>query len=78
MISSVISFRTLKKQSFQKGQAPLRDKGAFEVYNYAVFWTRIINETDNPLELKIEFQSIHMRFRLYLANTLKYWFLPIQ
>lgn len=26
-----------------------------KVYIYAVFWTRIINETDNPLELKIEF-----------------------
>ena len=25
-----------------------------EVYGYAVFWTRIINETDNPLELKID------------------------
>jgi hypothetical protein len=26
-----------------------------EVYVWAVFWTRIINETDNPLELNIEF-----------------------
>ena len=26
-----------------------------EVYVYAMFWTRIINETDNPLELKIDF-----------------------
>lgn len=26
-----------------------------EVYAYAIFWTRIINETDNPLELKIDF-----------------------
>jgi len=26
-----------------------------EVYNYAVFWTRIINETDNILELKMDF-----------------------
>ncbi|TJZ53802.1 hypothetical protein FAZ15_17440 [Sphingobacterium olei] len=26
-----------------------------EVYSYAVFWTRIINETDNPLKLKIAF-----------------------
>ena len=26
-----------------------------EVYNYVVFWTRIINETDHPLELKIDF-----------------------
>lgn len=26
-----------------------------EEYVYAVFWTRIINETANPLELKIDF-----------------------
>jgi len=26
-----------------------------EVYAYAIFWTRIINETDNPLEFKIDF-----------------------
>ena len=26
-----------------------------EVYVYAMFWTRIINETDNPMELKIHF-----------------------
>jgi len=26
-----------------------------EVYTYAIFWTRIINETDNPLQLKIDF-----------------------
>jgi hypothetical protein len=28
-----------------------------EVYYYAVFFTRIINETDNPLELKINFRA---------------------
>ena len=26
-----------------------------EVYTYAIFWTRIINETDNHLQLKIDF-----------------------
>jgi hypothetical protein len=26
-----------------------------EVYTYVIFWTRMINETDDPLELKIEF-----------------------
>jgi hypothetical protein len=26
-----------------------------EVYGYVIFWTQIINETDNPLELKIDF-----------------------
>ena len=28
-----------------------------EEYGYAVFWTRIINETDNPLELTIDFSG---------------------
>lgn len=28
-----------------------------ELYGYAVFWTRIINETDHPLELKIDFPN---------------------
>lgn len=26
-----------------------------KVFNYVIFFTRLINETDNPLELKIEF-----------------------
>ena len=26
-----------------------------EIYNYVVFWTRIMNETDNALELNINF-----------------------
>lgn len=26
-----------------------------EDYNYALFWTQIINETDNPLKLKMDF-----------------------
>lgn len=42
------------ENSFPKGGIRYTDpKG--EQYVYAVFWTRIINETVNPLELKIEF-----------------------
>ena len=40
--------------SYPKGGSRYTDpKG--NVYSYAVFWTRIRNETDHPLEVKIEF-----------------------
>ncbi|MBA0883473.1 hypothetical protein [Flavobacterium undicola] len=46
--------RLIIQNSFPKGGLKYKypdGKG----YVYAVFWTRIINETDNPLELKIDF-----------------------
>ena len=42
------------QNSLPKGGMKYTDVNG-EVYNYAVFWTRIINETDNSLELKINF-----------------------
>lgn len=42
------------QNSFPRGGIKYKDSNG-EVYVYAVFWTRIINETDNPLELKIDF-----------------------
>jgi len=46
--------RLIIQNSFPRGGTKYTDpKG--EVYNYAVFWTRIINETNNPFELKIDF-----------------------
>jgi hypothetical protein len=42
------------QNSFPKGGTKYTDPNG-EVYTYAVFFTRIINETDNPLELKINF-----------------------
>jgi hypothetical protein len=46
--------RLIIQNSFPRGGMKYTDpKG--EVYNYVVFFTRIINETDNPLELKIDF-----------------------
>jgi hypothetical protein len=42
------------QNSFPKGGMKYIDPDG-EVYNYVVFFTRIINETDNPLELKIDF-----------------------
>ena len=42
------------ENSLPKGGMKYTDvKG--QIYNYVVFWTRIINETDNPLELNINF-----------------------
>jgi hypothetical protein len=45
--------RLIIQNSFPKGERYTDPNG--EVYGYAVFWTRIINEPDNPLELKIDF-----------------------
>ena len=42
------------QNSLPKGGMKYTDPNG-EVYNYVVFWTRIINETDIPLELKIGF-----------------------
>lgn len=42
------------QNSFPKGGTKYTDSNG-EKYVYAVFWTRISNETDNPLELKIDF-----------------------
>ncbi|KAF2339651.1 hypothetical protein [Flavobacterium ginsenosidimutans] len=42
------------QNSFPKGGIKYTDPKGHK-YIYAVFWTRIINETDNPIELKIDF-----------------------
>lgn len=42
------------QNSYPKGGARYTDPNG-EKYVYAVFWTQIINETDHPLELKIDF-----------------------
>ena len=42
------------ENSLPKGGLKYADRNGKE-YVYAVFWTRITNETDNPFELKIEF-----------------------
>ncbi len=42
------------QNSFPRGGMKYTDANS-EVYNYAVFWTRIINETDNVAELEIGF-----------------------
>jgi len=49
-----IGKRLIIQNSFPKGGIKYTDSNG-EVYVYAVFWTRIINETDNPLKLKIHF-----------------------
>jgi hypothetical protein len=42
------------QNSFPRGGMKYTDPNG-EIYVYAIFWTGIINETDNPLELKINF-----------------------
>jgi hypothetical protein len=49
-----IGKRLIIQNSLPKGGIKYTDSDG-EVYVYAVFWTQIINETDNPLELKIDF-----------------------
>lgn len=46
--------RLIIENGFPKGGIKYTDPDG-GVYRYAVFWTRITNETDNPLELKIDF-----------------------
>lgn len=49
-----IGKRLIIQNGFPRGGSRYTDPNG-EVYGYAVFWTRIINETDNPLELKFDF-----------------------
>lgn len=46
--------RLIIQNSFPRGGMKYTDANG-EVYNYAVFWTRIINETDTVAELEINF-----------------------
>jgi hypothetical protein len=43
-----------------------------KIYRYAVFWTHIVNETDTPLELAIDFPAIlpspYSRIKLFLPT----------
>jgi hypothetical protein len=45
--------RLIIQNSFPRGEPYIDSNG--KKYAKAIFWTRIINETDNPLELKIDF-----------------------
>lgn len=49
-----IGKRLIIQNGFPRGGIKYTDPNG-EVYGYAVFWTRIINQTDSPLELKIDF-----------------------
>lgn len=49
-----IGKRLIIQNGFPKGGIKYTDPNG-EDYVYAVFWTRVINETDNPLELEIDF-----------------------
>jgi hypothetical protein len=49
-----IGKRLIIQNGFPRGGSRYTDSNG-KVYAYAIFWTRIINETDNPLELNIDF-----------------------
>jgi len=49
-----IGWSLIVQNSFPKGGTKYTDPDG-EVYYYAVFFLRIINETDNPLELMMDF-----------------------
>jgi len=49
-----IGKRLIIQNGYPRGGIKYTDPNG-ETYVYAVFWTRIINETDNPLELKFDF-----------------------
>lgn len=44
------------QNGFPRGGSKYTDKNGDD-YNYAVFWTQIINETGNPIELKLDIPS---------------------
>jgi hypothetical protein len=49
-----IGKRLIIQNGFPRGGSRYTDRNG-AVYGYAIFWTRLLNETDNPLELKIDF-----------------------
>jgi hypothetical protein len=49
-----IGKRLIIQNGFPRGGMKYTDPNG-EVYGYVIFWTQIINETDNPLELNINF-----------------------
>lgn len=58
------------KNSFPKGGMRYTDaKG--KQYVYAVFWTQIINETSNPLELNIDFPSEAFEYPASSGNYIR-------
>jgi hypothetical protein len=48
--------RVVIQNGYPRGGSRYTDPGG-EVYGYAIFWTRLINETDHPLELTIDFSQ---------------------
>jgi hypothetical protein len=48
--------RLVIQNGYPRGGSRYTDTGGV-VWGYAVFWTRLINETDSPLELRIDFSK---------------------
>ena len=65
-----IGMSLIIQNSFPRGGLRYTDPNGKE-YVYAVFWTRIINETFDPLELTIDFPLDSFEFPLSSGNYMK-------
>lgn len=64
--------RLIIQNSFPKGELYTDSNG--NKYAKAIFWTRIINETDNPLELKIDFSGDAYEFPSSVGSSVGRYF----
>ena len=62
--------RMIIQNSFPRSKINYTDRNG-KKYTYAVFWTRIINETANPLELTIDFPLDSFEFPSSSGNYMK-------
>ena len=60
------------QNSFPRAEPYIDPKG--REYAKAIFWTRIMNETDNPLELKIDFSGELYEFPLSVGSSVGNYF----
>ena len=58
------------ENSLPKGGLKFTDSNG-KIYVYAVFWTRIINETESPFELEIDFPAAFHTLKSFPENNLK-------
>jgi len=72
--SETESHGVIIQNSFPKGDGYADSNG--KIYGVAIFWTRIINETVNPLELKINFPADSLVILSSPDSYLKLFLLP--
>ena len=67
-----IGKRLIIQNSFPRAELYTDPNG--NKYGRAIFWTRIINETDNPLELKIDFSGDSNEFPSSVGSSVSRYF----